>query len=163
MGIAADIVTDFVDPIDKFMTSGVTGLAGALKGPLTAGATLYIAIFGILILLGYVRAPVQDFVVNTLKIVFIVALVTQVDNYNFFVKDLFFTQLPEGLSAALGKVPNINTSASEISNGSAFDTVINQVISIADNIRKNGSWRNIYPIAVASLYSFVSLIVAMVY
>lgn len=162
MGLAADIVSEFIDPIDKFITSGVSNLAGELKGPLIAGAALYLVVFGILILLGYVRAPLQDFVVNALKIAFIVALVTQVSNYNYYVKDLFFTQLPEGINSALGKVPGTSVSAGDISNGAAFDRVVDQVLLIADSIRKEGSWRNIYPIAVAAIYSFVALIVAMV-
>lgn len=162
MGLAVDIVSGFIDPIDKFISSGAGSLAGELKGPLTAGAALYLVVFGILVLLGYVRAPLQDFVVNALKITFIVALVTQVGNYNFYVKDLFFTRLPEGLSSALGHVPGTSISAGEISNGEAFDRVVDQVLAIADNIRKEGSWSNIYPIAVASIYSFVALIVAMI-
>ena len=162
MGLAADIVKDFVDPLDEFISSGVSNLAGALKGPLIAGSALYLVIFGILILLGYVRAPLQDFVVNSLKIAFIVALVTQVTNYDYYVKDLFFTHLPEGINSALGSVPGASVKTGDISTGAAFDSVIDQVLSIAENIRKQGSWRNIYPIIVASVYSFVAVIVALI-
>ncbi|NNU63378.1 type IV secretion system protein [Ochrobactrum soli] len=162
MGLAADIVTDFIDPIDKFITSGVSNLAGELKGPLIAGAALYLVVFGILILLGYVRAPLQDFVVNALKIAFIVALVTQVGNYNYYVKDLFFTQLPEGINSALGKVPGTSFNAAEISNGAAFDRVVDQILSIGKTMAQEGSWRNIYPIFVSIFYTVVAMLVIMV-
>lgn len=162
MSIASDVVEGFVQPLEDFMIQGVSNLADALEGPLMAGAVLYIVIFGIMILLGYVRAPVSDFVVNVIKIAILAALVTQVDNYQFFVSDLFFTQLPEGISAALGTVQGSTTDASAVSNGSAFDTVINQVMSIANEIREQGNWRNVYPIFVAVVFSTVALLVAMV-
>lgn len=162
MTIAADVVGSFVQPLEDFITQGVSNLASALEGPLMVGAVLYIVIFGIMILLGYVRAPVSDFVVNVIKISILAALVTQADNYNYFVRDLFFTQLPEGLSAALGTVPGSTTSPTAVSNGTAFDTVINQIMSISNEIREQGNWRNVYPIFVAIVFSAVALLVTMV-
>lgn len=162
MGLAADIVSDFLGPIDQFISTGVINLAGELKGPLTAGAALYLVVFGILILLGYVRAPLQDFVVNALKIVFIMALIAQVSNYNYYVKDFFFIQLPEGINSALGKVPGATIDTADISNGAAFDRVSDQVLSIGKTMAKEGSWHNIYPIFVSIFYTVVALIVIMV-
>jgi len=162
MGIASDIVTDFIDPIDKFITSGVTNLANDLEKPLLAGATLYIVIFGIMIVLGYVRTPVQDFVINVLKICIIITLVTQVEHYNTYVKDIFFTHLPEGINSSLGQVPGIKVKAENISNGSAFDAAIDQFYSIGSNIRKSGSWRNLYPIFMSILLGFCAMVVVMI-
>lgn len=162
MGLAADFVSQFVDPLDSFVTEGVSNLAGALEGPLYAGATLYIVIFGILVVLGYVRAPIQDFVINVIKIVIIVTLVTQVGEYNFYVKDLFFTQLPDGISQALGQVQGSSTSPQAVQSGAAFDTLVTQVLSLAEEIRKEGSWRNWYPIIMAVVFGVVASIVSII-
>lgn len=162
MAIASDVVSSFVEPLETFINQGVSNLAGALQGPLTVGATLYIVIFGIMILLGYVRAPISDFVINVIKISAIVALVTQVDNYNYYVTDFFFTQLPEGLSSALGAVPGSDTSAEAISNGSAFDAVIDQAIAVSNEISEQGNWRNWYPMIVSVVFSVAALIVTMI-
>lgn len=162
MTIAADVVESFVEPLDNYITQGVSNLAGALSGPLMMGATLYIVIFGIMIVLGYVRAPIADFVINVIKISLITALVTQVTNYNFFVKDFFFVQLPEGLSSALGAVPGSTASADSVQSGSAFDVVINQAIAIGDEISSQGNWRNWYPIIISVVFNAIALIVTMV-
>jgi len=162
MGIAADIVTDFIDPIDKFITSGVTKLAGGLEKPLLAGATLYIAIFGIMIVLGYVRVPVQDFVINVLKICIIITLVTQVEHYNTYVKDIFFTHLPEGINTTLGHIPGTKIKTENISNGAAFDAAIDQLSSIEDTIREHGSWRNWYPILMSIIFGVAAMIVMLI-
>ena len=75
---AAEFVSKFSEPLEKFMTQGVSQLAEAVKGPLYTGATLYIVTFGILILLGYIRAPISDFVANVFKIAVVVLLATKV-------------------------------------------------------------------------------------
>jgi len=162
MGIASDIVSQFIDPIDRFVALSATTMARELNGPLRLGAILYIAIFGLLIVFGYVRAPLQDFAWNMLRIVAIVMLVTQAGNYNFFVKDLFFSQLPNGISAAIGKLESKNVNMPEVSNGAAFDVVLNETMAVADDIRQQGSWRNIYPIIVATVFTVAALIVSMV-
>lgn len=162
MTIAADVVESFVEPLEQFMEQGVSNLASALSGPMTAGATLYIVIFGIMIILGYVRAPISDFVINVIKITIIVGLVTTASEYNDYVKQLFFVDLPEGLSDALGTVPGSTASASAIQSGSAFDTVINQAIKIGNEISAQGNWRNWYPIIISVIFSAIALIVTMV-
>jgi type IV secretion system protein VirB6 len=161
MGLAASFVSDFADPLDKFVTQGVSNLAAALKGPLYVGATLYIVIFGVLIVLGYVRAPVQDFVISVLKIAFIAALVTQTDTYNFYVKDLFFTQLPDGLSQAVGQAGS-GVSAQSVQSGAAFDALFSQAFTLAESIRKEGSWRNLFPILVSAVLGAAASVVSVI-
>jgi len=159
MGVAADFVTKFVEPLDGFMTETVSKLAGALEGPLYAGATLYIVIFGILVVLGYVRAPIQDFVINVIKIAIIVALVTEVSTYNQYVKDFFFTQLPDGIGAAFGTQ---GTAPGDIQSGSAFDSLIDDVLARFKEIASEGSWRNIVPYLIGSLFVVVGVIASII-
>lgn len=148
---AADFVTKFSEPLENFMTQGVSQLAAAVKGPLYAGATLYIVVFGILILLGYIRAPIQDFVVNVFKITLIVLLATKVGEYNFYVKDLFFKHIPDGISNAIGQIPGSNTSASSVANGNAFDNVADQLILFATTLYEQWTWDDWYPLVAAFL------------
>jgi len=162
MGFAAQIVSDFLDPIDKFMTSGVTNLASGLEKPLIAGATLYIAIFGIMIVLGYIKAPVQDFVINVLKICIIITLVTQVENYNTYVKKIFFADIPDGLISALGAVPGVDTDSSKISSGVIFDRISEKTGEIGAEIREKGGLTDVFPIFVALIFGFLSMIVIMI-
>lgn len=154
---AADFVTKFSEPLEKFMTAGITSLASAVQGPLYAGAFLYIVIFGILILLGYIKAPIQDFVINVFKITLIYLLVTKTSEYNFYIKDLFFNYLPNGISSAIGQVPGSATSASNVTNGNAFDTVFNQLIDFSALVYKQWTWDNWYPL-VASCIVLLGLI-----
>ncbi|NRF07698.1 MULTISPECIES: type IV secretion system protein [Agrobacterium] len=162
MAIASEIVSRFVEPLETFIQEGAGNLASALQGPLTVGATLYIVIFGIMILLGYVRAPISDFVINVFKISILVALVTQVDNYNTYVTDLFFTQLPDGLSSAIGSVSSGSVSADQIKSGAGFDAIIDRVILMGEEIASEGSWRDVYPYIVAGVFTIAALIVAMI-
>jgi len=162
MGIAADIVSGFLAPIDSFMTSSVSKLAEGLEKPLLAGATLYIAIFGIMIVLGYVRVPVQDFVINVLKICIIITLVTQVEHYNTYVKKFFFTDIPDGLISALGKVPGTKINSDEISSGVIFDRISESLGDIKDKILEKAGFTDIFPVFLALIFGVISMIVVMI-
>lgn len=151
MGVAADFVEQFLEPLDSFMTEGISSLASAIEGPLTVGATLYIVIFGILIVLGYVRAPISDFIVNVFKITILVALCTNVDTYTTYVKDFFFTDLPDGLSGVFSSGAGSGTAPSDVSSGAAFDDVMNQIILLGTQIYEQWSWDDWYPLLVGAL------------
>jgi len=149
---ASEFVKDFTEPLEQFITNSVSELAKAVMGPLYAGATLYIMIFGILILLGYVRAPVQDFVVNVLKITIIVFLVSKIDQYNYYVTKLFFEYIPDGINAAITQASQDDSfSPQKIANGSAFDTVVDNIIKFATTLYKKWTWDDWYPLIAAIL------------
>jgi len=152
---ASEFVKDFTEPLEKFITNGVSKLADALMGPLYAGATLYIAIFGILIVLGYVRAPVQDFVINVLKITIVVLLVSKIDQYNYYVTKLFFEYIPDGINSAIIQVSKDDSfSPQKIANGSAFDTVVDNIITFATTLYKKWTWDDWYPLIATLLVLF---------
>ncbi|NSZ10057.1 MULTISPECIES: type IV secretion system protein [Agrobacterium] len=162
MAIATEIVSSFVEPLEQFIDQGAGNLASALEGPLTTGAVLYIVIFGIMILLGYVRSPISDFVINVIKISILVALVTQVSNYNQYVTDLFFTQIPDGLSTAIGSVSPGAVNPEQIKSGAGFDAIIDRAIIMGEEIASEGSWNDIYPYIVSAVFTVVALLVAMI-
>lgn len=162
MTVASSVINSFVDPLQDYINEGSSSVAAAVQGPLTAAAALYIVIFGIMILLGYVRLPVSDFVINVIKISVIVLIVTEVDAYNTYVTDLFFVQLPEGIGAAIGGMSGGSLDSSTITNGTAFDEIINRSIQMSEDIAAEGSWRDWYPYLVAAFYMILAVVVSMV-
>lgn len=162
MAVASSVISSFVEPLQGYINEGSSSVAQAVQGPLTVGAGLYIVIFGIMILLGYVRAPISDFVINIIKISIIVLIVTEVDTYNTYVTDLFFVQLPEGIGAAVGGMRGGSMDSTGITSGSAFDEIINRSIQISEDIAAEGSWRDWYPYLVAAFYMALAIIVSMV-
>lgn len=162
MTIASSVVSSFVDPLQTYINEGSASVAEAVQGPFTVAAMLYILIFGIMILLGYVRLPVSDFVINVIKISIISLIVTQVSAYNQYVSDFFFVQLPEGLGAVVGGFSGNNVNTEEIGSGTAFDEIIDRSIQLAKDISDSGSWRDIYPYIVAAFYTALALGVTMV-
>jgi len=99
--IFSKIDQQLADPINQFVTDGVSNLASAVSGPLKAAVTLWIIFQGIAILRGVVNEPVMDFAVKAMKVVVIVALATKVDTYNAFIKNVFFEALPREIGNAL--------------------------------------------------------------
>lgn len=162
MTIASDVVGTFVDPLQTYINEGSASVAEAVQGPFTFAAMLYIVIFGIMILLGYVRLPVFDFVINIIKISIIALIVTNVSAYNQYVTDFFFVQLPEGLGSVVGGFSGNNVNAEDIRSGTAFDEIIDRSIELAKSVSDNGSWRDIYPYIVAAMYTVLALGVTMV-
>jgi len=153
---ASQFVEKFTEPLEKFITDGVSGLASALQAPLYAGATLYIAIFGIMIVLGYIRVPIQDFLINVIKIVIIVLLVSKVDKYNEYVTKLFFEYIPDGITVAITQAGG-KFSANDITNGSAFNTVVDNIIQFAYLLYKKWTWDDWYPL-IAAIFVIFGLI-----
>src|SRR5215204_3831855 len=107
------------EPIQQFVTDGVSNLASAVSGPLKAAVTLWIIFQGIAIMRGVVNEPVLDFAVKAMKVVAIVALATQVSAYNEYVKNVFFEALPNEIAKALAGAAGATTPTAN-----AFDKFI---------------------------------------
>lgn len=126
MGIATDVATAFETPITGFIQNGVQSVGNAVAGPLALAAALYIVIMGFMITMGYVRSPVWDFIVSAIKIVFIVALVTNASEFSTYVTEIFFEDIPNGIGGALIAAGGSPMSADVIASGSPFDGIIAQ-------------------------------------
>ncbi len=88
-------------PLESYIASGSQGLMSYLSGPIKAGATLYIVLYGYFLLKGTIQEPVMDFVFKCMKIVIITLLATQSSDYTYYVTDLFFQTLPDEIASAL--------------------------------------------------------------
>lgn len=161
MGIATDVATAFEAPIIGFIKNGVESVGNAVAGPLALAAALYIVIMGFMITMGYVRSPVWDFIVSAIKIVFIVALVTNASEFSTYVTEIFFEDIPNGIGAALIAAGGGPLSADEIASGAPFDAIIAQGFELGSRITEGASITNFAMKALGVVTMFVVAIIAI--
>lgn len=124
-------VFDFVDgqfktPLETFISSGTSNIAGWVTGPLTAAVTLYVILYGYLVLRGSVQEPILDFAFRAMKLAIIVMLVKNASEYQTYVTNIFFNTLPQEIAQALnsGSAPSASTFDSLLDKGQASATDI---------------------------------------
>ena len=121
------------EPLNQFISSGAEGVASYLSTPLTAALTLYVIIYGFLIIRGTVSDPLMDFAFRVIKLGIIVTLVRTSSDYQTYVSDLFFHSIPNDIGGAL----NAGTAPT----ASAFDGLLDQGQAAAHAIlSKASSW-----------------------
>ena len=101
----------FKQPLETFVSDGTSNIAEWVTGPLTAAVTLYIVLYGYLVLRGSVSEPVLEFVFRAIKLAIIVMLVKNAGEYQTYVTNVFFDILPREVSQALnsGTTPSAST------------------------------------------------------
>ncbi len=130
-------VFSFVDgqfkmPVETFISSGTSNIANWVTGPLTAALTLYVVLYGYIVLRGSVQEPMLEFAFRAMKLAIIVMLVRNANQYQVYVADIFFETLPKELSQAL----NTGTTPS----ASTFDSLLDKGQKCAQEIWSHASW-----------------------
>jgi type IV secretion system protein VirB6 len=121
------------EPLNQFISTGAQGVASYVSGPLTTALTLYVIIYGFLIIRGTINDPLTEFAFRTIKLGVIVMLVRTAGDYQTYVVDLFFHSIPNEIGSALNS--GATTSAS------AFDALLDQGQAVAHAIlKKASSW-----------------------
>lgn len=130
-------VFDFADgqfkrPLETFVSEGTSNIADWVAGPLTVAVTLYIVLYGYLVLRGSVADPLLEFVFRAIKLAIIVTLVKNAGEYQTYVTNLFFNVLPHEISQALnsGTAPSAST----------FDSLLDKGQASATDIWSRASW-----------------------
>ncbi|WP_331375368.1 type IV secretion system protein [Sinorhizobium chiapasense] len=130
-------VFSFVDtqlktPLENFISSGTSNIANWISGPLTVALTLYIVLYGYLVLRGSVQEPILDFAFRAIKLAIIVMLVRNASDYQTYVTNIFFDTLPREISQALnsGTAPSAST----------FDSLLDKGQRCAYEIWSRASW-----------------------
>lgn len=122
----------FKTPLENFISSGTSNIASWVTGPLTAALTLYVLLYGFLILRGSIQEPIKDFAFRAMKLAIILMLVKNASEYQTYVTNIFFDTLPKEISQALnsGTVPSAST----------FDSLLDKGQKCAQEIWKHTVW-----------------------
>ncbi|MCJ8152030.1 MULTISPECIES: type IV secretion system protein [Shinella] len=122
----------FKQPLETFVSDGTLNIAEWVTGPLTAAVTIYIVLYGYLVLRGSVSEPVLEFVFRAIKLAIIVLLVKNAGEYQKYVTNVFFDFLPREVSQALnsGTTPSAST----------FDGLLDKGQASATDIWSRASW-----------------------
>ena len=130
--IFAFVDGQFKAPLENFISSGTSNIASWVTGPLTAALTLYVILYGFLILRGSVHEPVMDFAFRAMKLAIILMLVRNAGEYQTYVSNIFFDTLPKEISQALnsGTMPSAST----------FDSLLDKGQKCAKEVWARASW-----------------------
>lgn len=130
-------VFEFIDgqfktPLETFVSEGTSNIAEWVTGPLTAAVTLYVVLYGYLVLRGSVQDPILEFAFRAIKLAIIVMLVKNAGEYQTYVTNVFFDILPREIAQAL----NTGTAPS----ASTFDSLLDKGQASATDIWSRASW-----------------------
>jgi type IV secretion system protein VirB6 len=122
----------FKQPLETFVSDGTSNIADWVTGPLTAAVTLYVVLYGYLVLRGSVQEPILDFAYRAIKLAIIVMLVKNAGEYQTYVTNIFFNVLPKEIAQALnsGAAPSAST----------FDSLLDKGQASATDIWSRASW-----------------------
>ncbi|NKK59421.1 conjugal transfer protein TrbL [Rhizobium leguminosarum bv. viciae] len=122
----------FKSPLENFISSGTSNIANWVSGPLTAALTLYVVLYGYLVLRGSVQEPILEFAFRAMKLAIIVMLVRNASEYQSYVTNIFFETLPREISQALnsGTAPSAST----------FDSLLDKGQKCAKEIWARATW-----------------------
>jgi type IV secretion system protein VirB6 len=130
-------VFEFIDgqfkrPLEMFVSDGTSNIAEWVAGPLTAAVTLYVVLYGYLVLRGSVQDPILEFAFRAIKLAIIVMLVKNAGEYQTYVTNIFFDVLPREIAQALnsGTTPSAST----------FDSLLDKGQASATDIWSRASW-----------------------
>lgn len=122
----------FKTPLENFVSTGTSNIASWVSGPLAAALTLYIVLYGYLVLRGSVQEPILEFAFRAIKLAIIVMLVRNSSDYQTYVTNIFFETLPKEIAQAL------NTGATP--SASTFDSLLDKGQKCAYEIWSRASW-----------------------
>ncbi|NTH46699.1 conjugal transfer protein TrbL [Agrobacterium rhizogenes] len=130
--IFAFVDGQFKAPLENFISSGTSNIASWVTGPLTAALTLYVILYGFLILRGSVHEPIMDFAFRAMKLAIILILVRNAGEYQTYISNIFFDTLPKEISQALnsGTMPSAST----------FDSLLDKGQKCAKGVWARASW-----------------------
>lgn len=130
--VFAFLDNQFKTPLEGFISTGTSNIAAWITGPLTAALTLYVILYGFMILRGSIQEPIMDFAFRAMKLAIILLLVRNASDYQAYVSTLFFETLPREVSQAL----NSGTQPS----ASIFDALLDKGQKSARDIWSRASW-----------------------
>jgi len=117
--------------LGRFVDDSAGRAAAAAAGPLRAALVLYVILYGFAILRGAIAEPFIDFAVRSVKLAFIVLLVTGA-GYSEWVSRPLFEAMPAAIAQAVA-----GETASDA--GEAFDQFLGRTGYLADKVAKKAN------------------------
>jgi len=131
-------LTVFDGKIQNGMDAALAGISSYVNKPLIACCALLFIWQGIKVA-NADGMPIHKLVPTCLKIAAIVWLSTNLSEFDYYVRDLFYNGIPQALGlAVLGKAPNSATGV-----GAAFDTVWQQAWHLASDVYMKAAWYDV--------------------
>ncbi|WP_375630666.1 MULTISPECIES: type IV secretion system protein [unclassified Bartonella] len=157
--VTKDIFTTIDDRLMNSLTNimgkSISNLSGALSAPLTAACTIYIAFIGYNIIYGRSSMPLWDFIATTFKLGIIVTLATNAANYNTWITNIFFTDLPNAIS---------NATQGAVSDKNVWDNMIQNAYAHAfDAANKYNGWTEVGTYIVNWIAGLICLVIAGIF
>lgn len=141
-----------MNALTHIMGKTISNLSGALSAPLTAACTIYIAFIGYNIIYGRSSMPLWDFIATTFKLGIIVTLTTKAANYNTWITNIFFTDLPNAIS---------NVTQGAVSDKNVWDNMIQNAYAHAfDAANKYNGWTELGTYIVNWIAGLICLVIA---
>ncbi|WP_317992840.1 type IV secretion system protein [Bartonella gliris] len=158
--MAFENITVFTD-IDKYlmgtivttMDKTIDHLSSSLSAPLKVSCTIYIIFIGYNVIYGRSSMPLWEFIATVFKLGIIVALTTNAANYNAWVRDIFFNDLPNAIS---------NVTQGAHSDKNVWDNMLEKGAAHVFDAAKAASWYAVATYVVNWIAGLFCLVVAIV-
>src|SRR3954454_3978231 len=133
-----------LSPVGTFITRMDTALAGSIDGliaamtsamatPIALAAVVYYAVQGLRLTNGD-REPIQGFVPQLIRVGTVIWLSSNLSAFNQWVRDIFFTGLPNALATTIGSATGGTAVANGVSaTGAIFDGLWAQIWMVVGN------------------------------
>ncbi|EJF75973.1 type IV secretion system protein [Bartonella alsatica] len=148
----SDIDDRLMNTLGDLMDKTINYLSSSLSAPLTASCIIYIAFIGYNIMYGRSSIPLWDFIATTVKLAIVVTLTTNASQYNAWIKDIFFTDLPNAIA-------NVTQGASSDKN--VWDNMMKHASAhVFDAANKYNGWTEIGVYIVNWIAGLICLLIA---
>ncbi|WP_396584278.1 type IV secretion system protein [Bartonella grahamii] len=148
----SDIDKRLMNTLGDLMDRTINYLSSSLSAPLAASCIIYIAFIGYNTMYGRSSIPLWDFIATTFKLAIVVTLTTNASQYNAWIKDIFFTDLPNAIA-------NVTQGASSDKN--VWDNMMAHASAhVFDAANKYNGWTEVGTYIVNWIAGLICLLIA---
>ncbi|WP_375635046.1 MULTISPECIES: type IV secretion system protein [unclassified Bartonella] len=148
----SDIDKRLMNTLGDLMDKTISNLSSSLSAPLTASCIIYIAFIGYNTMYGRSSMPLWDFIATTVKLAIVVTLTTKASQYNAWIKDIFFTDLPNAIA---------NVTQGAISDKNVWDNMMAHASAhVFDAANKYNGWTEVGMYIVNWIAGLLCLLIA---